>query len=434
MPSAMTPSPRALLRALLACLAAGALIVAVVALTPARAATTGQLRNRISAGQGKVSSLAGQVGAASHRVTVLGQSVAALTRQVTRLQADLDAKRLELLKLRSELAAARIRLHALERAQQHAESVLSAQLIGSYESDRPDLVSVVLESTGFNNLLERLAFAQRIRHQDTQITTQVKTARRAVAAEATRLGALSVRQQRLTEQVLSERNQVDATRMAIVRQQIAAIAVRDRKAGQLRTARGELGSLHAQLHHLLAVQAAAAAAAAARARALARQQAAASAPSGTGAGPSSSGPVTPVSAGGFTFPMPKSAASPPGTWSPDDGVDISAAGGTPLIAVCSGTVVLHGIGGFGPSAPVIHCDSPLAGYDYVYYGHAGPGNWTPVGTHVSAGQVISQVGYGIVGMSTGPHLEIGFANSAGGPIGPGSAGAMLALLHGAYGA
>ena len=54
--------------------------------------------------------------------------------------------------------------------------------------------------------------------------------------------------------------------------------------------------------------------------------------------------------------------------------------------------VLHGIGGFGPSAPVLHCDSPLVGYSYVYYGHAGPGDWTPIGTHVSQGQVISQVG------------------------------------------
>ena len=86
------------------------------------------------------------------------------------------------------------------------------------------------------------------------------------------------------------------------------------------------------------------------------------------------------SSGGFTFPLPKSAASPPGTWSLDQGVDISAPGNTPEFAVCSGTIVLHGIGGFGPWAPVLHCDSSLDGYDYVYYGHAGPANQLPVGT------------------------------------------------------
>jgi murein DD-endopeptidase MepM/ murein hydrolase activator NlpD len=113
-------------------------------------------------------------------------------------------------------------------------------------------------------------------------------------------------------------------------------------------------------------------------------------------------------------------------------VDISAPGNTPEYAVCSGTIVLHGIGGFGPWAPVLHCDSPIDGYSYVYYGHAGPADQLAVGTHVGAGAVISSIGPGIVGISTGPHLEIGFADSSGSPIGPGSAGAMMSLLQSSY--
>jgi murein DD-endopeptidase MepM/ murein hydrolase activator NlpD len=401
---------------------AGLLVLAAVvaltrSLTPARAATTSQLQQKINANQSQASSLSGQVSAANRKVRSLGSSVATLTAQVTRLQSDLDAKRLELLKLRSELSAARTRLAKLQAAQLQAQSVLSKQLIGSYEADRPDLVSVVLEATGFNNLLERLAFAQRIGHQDARIVGQVRATRRAVAAEATRLGKLSVRQQNLTNQVLLERNQVDRTRLALVSQQLAATQSRNAKSGQLDAVSGQLVSLRHQLNQQLAAQAAAAARASA----------------GSGAGPTQGSSGPPPSSGGFSFPLPKGSASPPGTWSLDDGVDISAPGGAPEYAVCSGTVVLHGIGGFGPSAPVIHCDGSLAGYSYVYYGHAGPGNWVPVGTHVSQGQVISQVGYGIVGMSTGPHLEIGFADSSGSPIGPGSAGAMSSLLHAAYG-
>ena len=140
-----------------------------------------------------------------------------------------------------------------------------------------------------------------------------------------------------------------------------------------------------------------------------------------------------MSASGFTFPLPKSAAAPPSEWSPDQGVDISAPGNTPEYAVCSGTIVLHGIGGFGPWAPVIHCDGTLAGYSYVYYGHAGPLYQLPIGTHVSAGQVMSSIGPGIVGLSSGPHLELGFADSSGSPIGDQTAGTMLSLLRAAYG-
>ena len=440
MPSAKMPINRVAGALLIAALTALAFLVPGAGSPRASAATTGQLQQRIAAGRGRVSSLAGAVGAASRKVSQLGQSVAALQSQVNRLQADLNAKRAELLRLQAQLAAARTRLAQLEAAQTRTEGVLSQQLIGTYEADRPDLVSVVLEATGFKNLLERLAFAQTVSHQDASIVGQVKAARRAVAAQATRLGSLSVRQQQLTTQVLYERNSVDRSRLTMVSEELAAAHVRNAKTGQLSSARQSVSALHTELVSLQAAQAAAAA----RAARAAAARASTPVSSPTSSSPSSPAPAAPSpshsappssgsSSGGFSFPLPISAASPPATWSLDDGVDISAPGGTPEYAVCSGTVVLHGIGGFGPSAPVIHCDSPLSGYDYVYYGHAGPGNWTPVGAHVSQGQVISEVGYGDVGISSGPHVEIGFADSSGAPVGPSSAPAMAALLHSAYG-
>ena len=64
------------------------------------------------------------------------------------------------------------------------------------------------------------------------------------------------------------------------------------------------------------------------------------------------------------------------------------------------------------SEAVLHRDSPIDGYSYVYYGHAGPANQLPVGTDVGAGQVMSEVGAGIVAISTGSHLEIGFCDGS----------------------
>jgi murein DD-endopeptidase MepM/ murein hydrolase activator NlpD len=373
----------------------------------ARAASTSQLQQQISAGQSRIGQLAGAVGAASQRVATLGHAIAPLERQLTRIQADLDAKRAELLRLQSELEAARTRLAQLEAFESRAEQVLSAQLVNTYESDRPDLVNVVLESRGFADLLERLSFASRIRHQDAEIVRSVRAARRQVSDQATRLGHLEARQQTLTVQVLQQRNQLARVRLGLVQQQVAALQARNASASQLAAARSQVSDLQGRLAKIEAAQAA---------------QAAAS------AGNAAFGPIQVASAGGFTFPMPKGAASPPGSWSPDQGVDISAPGHTPLLAVGSGTIVLHGIGGFGPSAPVLHLDSG----DYVYYGHAGPGNWVSDGTHVSAGQVIGEVGAGIVGISTGPHLEIGFCDSSGTPLGSGTAGRMMALLQAAY--
>ena len=399
----------------------------------AHAAGSGQIQQKLSTTRQKVTSLAGDVAAAKGRVAQLNAGIASLSSRLAGVQDDLNAKRNELLRLRARLTAAQVRLARLERIVRADQRVLAAELVGSYEGARPDIVDVVLEATGFNDLLERLAFAQRIGRQDARIASNVKAARQAVSAQAIRLGSLSQRQNQLTEQALTERNQVAALRVRLVSQRLTAAQAASAKAGQLASARTQVGSLTRELARLQSAQRAGAP----------RTSTGSGGGGGSAAGDGGSGAGSRGSSGGaahgpvshgFEFPMPKGDVSPPATWSLDDGVDIAAPGGTPELAVCSGTIVQHGIGGFGPSAPVLHCDSPLAGYDYVYYGHAGPGSWTPIGTHVSQGQVISQVGYGIVGISSGPHLEIGFADSSGSPIGPSSAPTMMSLLRSAYGA
>ena len=408
MSSATTPTKRAAGVVLAAALVAVFAVLLTRESPIARAATPSQLRQQISAGQGRISALSGAVSAAGGQVERLGAKAAGLETEISRLQSNLYANRAKLLSLRAALNAAGARLGALQAREARSEGVLANQLVGSYETDNPDIITVVLDATGFSNLLEQLSFEQRIGKQDARIATKVKAARRAVAEQATRLGKLSVRQQRLTTSILFERNGVARARLALVSQQLAVEHARNAKASQLSAARGQLASLQSQL-----------------------RKAQAAAPSSSSPGASGVG-ARRSSSGGFTFPMPRADVAPPATWSLDQGVDISAPGGTPEFAVCSGTVVLHGMGGFGPSAPVLHCDNPLDGYDYVYYGHAGPGNWVPVGTHVGQGQVISQVGEGIVGISTGPHLEIGFAESSGSPIGGSSASTMMSLLHSSY--
>jgi murein DD-endopeptidase MepM/ murein hydrolase activator NlpD len=391
----------------------------VVSATPsARAEGSGQIQQKLSTSRQQVTNLTGDVAAAKDRVSQLNAGIASLTSRLAGIQEDLSAKRNQLLRLRAQLTAQQTKLTQLEAIVSVDQRALAHQLVGSYEGARPDIVDVVLEATGFNDLLERLAFAQRIGRQDAQITGNVSAARSAVSAEAIRLGTLSGRATQLAEQALTDRNQVATLKLRLVSERLAAARTASAKAGALAGARSQVASLTNQLANLQA----------------ARSGGGSPPTAGSGAAVSPGrAPRAPVS-DGFEFPMPKTDVAPPATWSLDDGVDIAAPGGTPELAVCSGTIVLHGIGGFGSSAPVLHCDSPLAGYDYVYYGHAGPGHWTPIGTHVAQGQVISEVGDGIVGISSGPHLEIGFADASGSPIGSSSAPAMMRLLRSAYGA
>src|SRR3954451_24314059 len=121
-----------------------------------------QKRRQIEHKKGRERVLSSTVASYTRRIGELQGDITVLERRQVRIQGDLDAKRAELARIQDDLRQERIRLGAMRarlRARlAEARFALSNRLVELYKADKPDVVTVVLESNGFADLLERTEF------------------------------------------------------------------------------------------------------------------------------------------------------------------------------------------------------------------------------------------------------------------------------------
>jgi peptidoglycan hydrolase CwlO-like protein len=221
--------------------------------------SSGDLSSQISANKSAAAALRSEIARDSARIRTTTGGLNEARAGLAGLQHDLDAREDQLRSVQTALVAARDRLVYLENRMHQATQALAANLVADYEGSRPDLVSVILNSHGFSDLLEQVSFMQRVGKQDARIVSNTRTARADVSREANRLVTLEQRDRVLTGQILAQRNHVAALQAALQTQQLSALGARSRASSKLSDVNGRLHTLEAKL----AAQAAAAARAAA---------------------------------------------------------------------------------------------------------------------------------------------------------------------------
>jgi murein DD-endopeptidase MepM/ murein hydrolase activator NlpD len=361
------------------------------------AATSGRLakiqdkieitRWKIGRRKGTERTLSSDIARWSSRIGVLENRIDRLRGRESHLQSDLDAKRAELVSIQERLRKERRRLARLRARLAEGRAILEQRLVELYRADKPDLVTVVLNSHGFADLLERGEFLRRIQDQDQRVIRVVRRAKADATATAARLDSLERRQQELTALVLRRRNEVAQVKGELIGTQVGFRRTREGKQRALSNVRHQRHALQENLDEMQASSA----------RIASQLRAASGAPS------LSAGPIR-RGTGSMVWPVNGPITGVFGEARPGHmhaGLDIAAPDGTPIRAADSGTVILFqgtgASGGYGNFVCVGHSGSVASCYAHLSRFGTSPG------ASVRQGQVIGYVGN--TGNSFGAHLH-----------------------------
>jgi septal ring factor EnvC (AmiA/AmiB activator) len=239
-----------------AALIAIALALVVPALSGAQ--SEGDLRDRADRARSRERGLAGDVARLGALVSKLNNDIAVIERRRAEVQAQLETDRAKLAALRQELRAQRRRVVRLRARLGEARTVLSARLVQLYQTQPPDLVTVIMKARGFADLLEQATYVKAIGHQDQRIIHVVRRARVDAAQAVRRLAREEARQEDITKAILARRNALAGMSASLQQRRTAVAQARAARASLLAATRANRQRLEQRIAALEAARARAA--------------------------------------------------------------------------------------------------------------------------------------------------------------------------------
>ena len=286
------------------------------------------LQQRLDATQSKLSHVQAHAGVLTTRISHESAQLDRLTAEVARLRNREAAVAAQLAQKQAELEQAQVRLDHLKKRLRDAIQILEQRLVAIYESNEPDLITVLLQAHGFDDLLARSQYMRTLQDQNNDIVVRVRAlrnqmqitvntvraARNEIAAHKQELEATRLKLHKRTDELATARRKQHATLMQVRKQQDDL--------------EGDLSEISQKIAEQLAAQ--------------------------TGSLPA--GPVR-AGSGMFIWPVNGSVVSGFGMrWGRmHEGIDIAVPTGTQIRAAASGTVSIAGVeGGYGNYTCIDH--------------------------------------------------------------------------------
>jgi murein DD-endopeptidase MepM/ murein hydrolase activator NlpD len=328
------------------------------------------LQEKLGVTQEKLSHVQAHAGVLTTRISHESAQLDRLTAEVAELRNKEAAVAAELAQKQAELEQAQARLDHLKKRLRGAIQVLEQRLIAIYESNEPDLITVLLQSHGFDDLLARTQYMRTLQDQDNDIVARVRGLRNAMQVTVNTVRAAR-------DQIAARKQELEETRLKLRQRTEELAAARRKQHATLMQVRKQQEHLEGDLSEI--------------SQKIAEQLAA-----NSGALPA--GPIRGGS-GMFIWPVNGSVVSGFGMrWGRmHEGIDIAVPTGTPIRAAASGSVSLAGAtGGYG----YYTCISHGGGLSTCY---AHQSQILVSGGEVAQGQIIGLVG--CTGHCFGPHLH-----------------------------
>ena len=365
-------------------------VVAVVGLFAASAPAK-DLESRLHAKEAKLSNVRRRKGVLTTtiahykaRIGRLTGEVAALRGREAKVKVRLSAKQRELDAAQAELDVGRRRLAVVRGRLERALVALREHLVAIYESGTPDILNVLVEAGGYEELVNRTEYLNRINGLDEAVVARVRDLRDQVRRTVTRLRSAKRRIEAARDAVAAEEQALAGARSALQRRQsslVGARRARERALAKISATEEELDGDVASIQAKLAARLA-----------------------GTGSAPLPAGPIR-GGGGGLIWPVDGPVVSGFGSRFGGaefhEGIDIAVPSGTPIRAAAAGTVIFtepeSASGGYGNFTCIDH-----GGGLSTCYAHQ-------ESFAVSAGQQVAQgeiVGYSdCTGHCFGPHVH-----------------------------
>lgn len=315
------------------------------------------------------------------RIERLTDEVAALRVQEAEVRARLVAKESELDQAVAELEVGKKHLAVVRARLKRALVALRERLVAIYESGTPDLLNVLIEAGGYDELVNRTEYLNRINGLDEAVVTRVRDLRDQIKATVARLRSAKNRIEAARDSIAAEEQALASARSAVQSRQADLVAVRREREDALATIsdheheiEGDLAAIQAEIAATLSASASA---------------------------PLPAGPVR-YGSGSMIWPVDGPVVSGFGyRWGRmHEGIDIAAPAGTPIRAADAGTVVLvqsdAESGGYGNFTCLDH-----GGGLQTCYAHQS--SFAITSGSVSQGDIIGYVG--CTGHCYGDHLH-----------------------------